>query len=115
MTAGHALPRSSLSPQHVQWGSAAFGIAALLLATLPSCARDPAVGRSTLGHHSVGRARAESLSRALRDEPRPIRDRSASRVVAVRCRPFLLSRAPRFLRRHTVLSCYPWIHRAIRN
>src|SRR2546426_5433180 len=48
MTAGHAMPRNSLSPQHAQWGSAAFGIAALLLATLPSCARDPAVGRSTL-------------------------------------------------------------------
>ena len=48
MKAGHLVPRSSLSRHRAQCRSAAFGIAALLLTTLPSCARDPAVGRSTL-------------------------------------------------------------------
>ena len=42
------MPRNSRSWHRAQCKSATFGIAALLLTTLPSCAGNPAVGRSAL-------------------------------------------------------------------
>jgi peptidyl-prolyl cis-trans isomerase A (cyclophilin A) len=48
MTAVRLVPRGLLSRHYVHWGSAAFGITALVFATLPSCAGAPAAGRSVL-------------------------------------------------------------------